>query len=350
MPLFELGASMKVITRAVLDWDGHILEEESYEYSGPVADCKSSGSAPQPVDPYQQAAAQYGLATGTADYNARLNRTNSSNPLGSNTWSIDGTDSAPSSGAPGGSGYGPYPIPSNLGGGNYGFGFGGGSPMGGWRGPTGMGSMGGSGMPSPGAPTNAPIYSQQTSLTPWANDLLSSPIDTSQIPGMPGGPSLGENVNQAENSVFNNEMQLLAPQQAQEAEGTEAKLINQGAVPGTPAYDYGMKMLGLTQGGQRAQVANQAVTTGLGELPMFYGLGSTSLQNQLAERQAPISEYEALTGNPVSQVSAATPDIGGAFNQQYQGQLASYNAQQASNNATTGGLTSLAGAAIMAFF
>ena len=28
---------MKIITRAVLDWDGNLLEEESYDYDGPVS-------------------------------------------------------------------------------------------------------------------------------------------------------------------------------------------------------------------------------------------------------------------------------------------------------------------------
>ena len=34
---------IKVITRAVLDWDGHVLEEESYDYVGAVALCSMNG-------------------------------------------------------------------------------------------------------------------------------------------------------------------------------------------------------------------------------------------------------------------------------------------------------------------
>jgi hypothetical protein len=322
---------MKIITRAVLDWDGNVLEEDSFEYCGPVADCKSSGSAPQPVDPYQQANAQYGLATGTAAYNAALNRTDSSNPLGSNTWDVTGYSTAGAGPPSGGSGsYGPYSLP---GGGVYGFG---GSMPG--------GSSAGGAIPN-GA--GAPIYSQQTSLTPWANALEASPIDTSGIPGMPGGPSEQQNVNSAENATFGNEMQLLAPQEQLQQEQTQAQLENSGAMPGSAAYNTGEQMLGLTQGAENTNAANQAVTTGMGELPMLYGLGSTDLQNQLAVRQAPISEYEALQGNPTAQVSAATPDISGAFNQQYQGALNSYNANTATNNANTGALGSAAMAALM---
>ena len=46
---------MKVFTRTVMDWDGSILEQDSEEYSGPVALCggggggKGSTPAPPPA-------------------------------------------------------------------------------------------------------------------------------------------------------------------------------------------------------------------------------------------------------------------------------------------------------------
>ncbi len=328
---------MKIITRGVICWEtGEVIEEESFEYSGPVADCKSSGSAPQPVDPYAQAAAQYGLSTGTANYNAALNRTGVSNPLGSSGWNITGYQGTGASGVPGtNTGSSGTPSSPALSRGNY-YGLGGGStPY----------SLGGGAVAGTG--TGAPLYTQTTSLQPWANEMLSSPIDTSQIPGMPGGPSLQQNVGSAENAVFNQQMGLLAPQEKMQTEQTQSQLENEGAMPGSAAYDYGTQELGREQGAENAQVANQAVTTGMGELPMLYGLGSTSLQNQLAARNAPISEFEALQGNGTSPVSAATPDISGAFNQQYQGALAGYNANVATNNADTSSAASLAAAIAM---
>lgn len=276
---------MLIITRAVLDWDGNVLEQDAYEYLGPVARAKSSGSAPQPVDPYTQAAAQQGLAENTAGFNAALTHTDSSNQLGSNNWNITGTD------------------------------------------PT----------------TGAPIYGQSTTL----NQQI-QPINTSGIPGMPGGPSEQQNVNSAENATFANEMQLLQPQEQMQSEQIQAQLENEGAMPGSAAYGYGEQQLGLQQGAENTSAANQAVTTGMGELPMLYGLGSTSLQNQESAAMAPISEYEALQGNPSGQVSAATPDISGAFGQQYNGALAGFNANTATNNANTGAVGGLGAAALMA--
>jgi hypothetical protein len=339
--------TVKIITRAVLDWDGNVLEEESFEYSGPLAQCKSGGSAPQPVDPYQQAQAQYGLATGTANYNAALNRTGSSNPLGSSGWSVTGTDG----GSPGSSGYGPYPIPSNLGGGMYGFG--GGMSTGSMgMGPSGPGAMlgGGTAYGMGGGGSGAPLYSQQTSLTPWANKMLSSPIDTSNVPGMPGGPNLTSALNSTRNAMYDQSMGYLRPQEALQSEQTQAQLENEGAMPGSAAYNTGERQLNQQQTFQNQQAADSAIGAGNQELSSLYGLGSQGLQNQLAVRNAPISEYEQLLGNGSGgQVSAATPDISGAFGQQYQGALAGYNANTATDNANTGAVSSLAALAAVYF-
>jgi hypothetical protein len=34
---------MKIYTKVVMDWDGNVLEEESHDYHGPVAECKGGG-------------------------------------------------------------------------------------------------------------------------------------------------------------------------------------------------------------------------------------------------------------------------------------------------------------------
>lgn len=390
---------MKVITRAVLDWDGNVLEEESYEYCGPIARCKDSGSAPTPVDPYQQAGAQYGLATGTANYNAALDRTNSSNPLGSNTWNITGYDGSGAGGIPGtntgvpgtgGNFYGlggptpSYGLPSgtqsgvynNNAGGGANFGYGGGGMTYGLGGSPGAISptIGGAPGMSTGTQggTGAPKYSQTTSLTPWANQMLQSPISTRNIvgvpggaqpiaaPGTPGGPDLTGSLNSTRNAMFDQSMGYLAPEQALAREQSDSQLANEGITPGSAAYGQAKDQLGREQTFSTQQAIDSAIGAGNQEQAQLYGLGTqslnnqlnvgnSSLQNQLALRNAPISEYEALQGNPSANVSAQTPDISGAFNQQYQGQLAGYNAQNASNNATTSTVGSLAAMAAIYF-
>lgn len=307
---------------------------------------KGGGSAPQPVDPYEQAAAQYGLSTGTAAFNAGLGRTNSSNPIGGSYWSVSG----------GGSPYG------------YGGGGGGYPNVGGERNPYYGGDLPGGGGAAPGYATypygfgpnpasgvqpttsgygGAPRYTQTTTLAPQFESEITTPLDTSQVPGMPGGPSLEGNVQGAQSAAFNQQMDLLAPYEKELQTSTAANLAAAGATPGSPAYNWGEEGLGLQLGAENAQVANNAYLTGIQTLPTLYGLGTTSLQDQIMAQDQPIQEYLALNGGGAPTSPAMTPDISGAFGQQYQGQLAAYNANTASNNATTSDLAGLAGDAIM---
>lgn len=330
---------MKIIVRAVLDWDGNLLEEDSYDYCGPVTECKSSGSAPQPVDPYQQASAQYGLDTGTANYNAALDRTNSSNPLGSNTWSVTGYDGSGPSGIPG-TNTGAPATPYGLGGGGFNGGYAPSLSVGGPSMSTGTMGMGG---------TGAPKYSQTTSLTPWANQTLQAPIDTTGLAGMPGGPSTTQDLANTQQSLYNQQEAYIKPQQDLASEQLDSQLANEGITPGSAAYSQAKDSQARQNTFTDNQTINSAITGGGAEQSRLFGLGSQGLQNQLAVRNAPISEYEALQGNPSASVSAATPDISGAFGQQYSGALAGYNAQNASNNATTSTIGSLAAMAAVYF-
>lgn len=283
-----------------------------------------SPSTPQPVDPYTQAAAQYGLSTGTAAYNAGLNRTNSSNPLGSNTWSATpGTTSAPSpSGYSGG-------APFGLGGSYYG----GGMP---------------SGIPTSGSVSNgAPTYTNTTQLTPWAESELQQPLDTSGLPGMPGSPSITQNLQDTQQATYNQQMGYAAPEEALASEQLDSKLAAEGATPGSAAYGNEQDRLAREQTFTNQQAANAAITGGNQEQATLFGLGTQGLNNQITARAAPINEYNSLNGAPAATANAQTPDISGAFGQQYQGQLAGYNAGVASNNATTSTVGSLALAAAM---
>lgn len=327
---------------------------------------KDSGSPPQAVDPYTQANAQYGLSTGTALFNAGLNRTNSSNPLGSSTWNAS-YGGAPASG-------GQVVNPANL---PPGWSYPPGGNPGGLTGPSASGpgatlsngasqngySLGGSGTPisgsSSGTPYNgspsgsatggAPTYTQTTSLTPWANQMLSSPIDTSGLAGMPGGPSTTQDLQNTRDALYQSQQQYLQPEQQMASEQLKSQLANEGLTPGSAGYNNEMDRLSREQEFQNSSARNSAITGGGAEQSRLYGLGTQGLQNQLAVRNAPIQEYQSLAGNGGAAASAQTPDISGAFGQQLQSQLAGYNANVASNNATTQDASSLAALAAMYF-
>jgi len=348
---------------------------------------KDNGSPPQPVDPYQQAAAQYGLSTGTALFNAGLNRTNQVNPLGSTTWQAsypnEGSpfsglspatlgSSAPNSpvtsalsqlyGINPSSGTVPYPGggngitgpsasgpgaqfstgPSTIPFGGLGNGFGGI--------PYGLGRGSSSIQPYNSSPTGgAPTYTQTTQLAPQFESQLEKPIDTTGLAGMPGGPSTTQDLSSTRNALYQEQRQFLQPEQQLGTEQLQSQLANEGLMPGSAGYTNEMDRLSREQEFQNSNARNQAITGGGAEQSRLFGLGSQALQDQLAVRSAPIDEFRALSSPTSGGPQALTPDISGAFGQQLQSQLAGYNANVASNNATTQDVGSLAALAAMYF-
>ncbi len=361
---------MKIITRGVIDWATlEVEEEDSFEHEGSVALCKDSGSPPQAVDPFTQAAAQYGLSTGTAQYNAGLNRTNQTNPLGSSTWSVSGAapgsyyNPAPagysgqlpdgghsvSIGGPQGQtmmptvqqgGSEPSQGPGITGGS---FGLGGSYPGGSGAGATTNPGTPGSGLPAGSLAMNQPppTYTLNTQLAPQFQNMLQQPIDTSGLAGMPGGPSTTQDLQTTQDALYKSQQQYLAPEQSLATEQLQSELANSGATPGSAAYNNEMDRLSREQEFQNSSARTSAITGAGAEQSRLFGLGTQGLQNQLAVRNAPISEYNALTGSPGAAATALTPDISGAYAQQLASQTAGYNANVATNNATAGDITSL---------
>jgi hypothetical protein len=137
--------------------------------------------------------------------------------------------------------------------------------------------------------------------------------------------------------------------QALERSNLESKLANSGATIGSPAYNTEMDRLSREQEFQNSNARTQAITGGGAEQSRLFGLGAQGLQNQINVRDTPLKEWAALTGPSGGTSQALTPDISGAFGQQLQSQLAGYNANVASNNATTQDVGSLAALAAMYF-
>jgi len=112
------------------------------------------------------------------------------------------------------------------------------------------------------------------------------------------------------------------------------RLANQGITLGSQAYNTEM-----TQQGQRANdLQLQAALQGIN---LDQANRSAALQEQAYLQDRPLNLINALrTGNQVQapqfaqfaqQQTTAGPDMLGAANAQYQGNIAAYNAEQASN-------------------
>lgn len=290
-----------------------------------------SSSAPSTPNPYTVAGAQTQMNEQTAAYNAELNRTNTSTPTGSNTWTNNN---------------GTWTNTISLN-------------------PTQQAAL--------NQQQQGQVLSSSAANQALQNSLgsLTQPLNTSSLPGIQSSvnTNFANQVNQAQNSAYNAQMALLQPQQQQQTESLQAQLAAQGVVPGSEAYNNAVNNMARQNAFTNTQVANNAVQTGNALQNQLFGqsLSAGQFQNQanlqgLQQLQTlqnqPLSVWGSLSGNQVSvptnlggnATSEASPtNLSGDVWNAYQGNLANANAQTASTNATYGDIASLAGMAMLAF-
>jgi hypothetical protein len=306
---------------------------------------KSPPSAP---DPYQSAAAQYQYGTQAAAYNTALDRPNSVTPYGTNSYAITGHD--PQTGAP------LYTQTTALN-------------------PTEQSILteqqkGELGLQNTAQGLLPQVQSSLSSPTPTSN--VQSGINTSGVSAIPGAGDLSGFTHQAQDAAYKQQTQYLDPEFQQGQEQLDAQLRNSGAHPGDPAYDNAMKLFTNQKQQAYSNAEEQSVQQGLAEQQALYGEGANTnaqqfgeaasagsfsnqadaqkLAEQLQIRGLPLTEYGALTGSAPVQTpqgsgapagNTAAPDIMSAFNNQYQGQLAGYNANVQSTDTAIGSLATV---------
>ncbi|MCA8026411.1 tail fiber domain-containing protein [Burkholderia cepacia] len=303
------------------------------------------GDAPTPPDPYAIANATTQTNEATAAYNKSLNLNNYTNPFGSQNTVQTGT------GADGAPIYTTYNTAN----------------------PQLQGALTGLlGQAGNASGINSSALNGLMGLNGQYQNLNNS------ILGLAGSlnPGSAQNAQQAgTNAAYQSAMGYLQPQFNQQQQSLNAQLANQGLSVGSQAYTNATGNLALQQGQQQQQAINNAQLTGsqigtqnwqnqlagLSAQAGLYGMAGSNLgqQGALYGQQAglgqlPFSELGSLAAlvpgySGVGSSSAAAPDMQSLFNNQYQGQLAQYNAGVQSSNATMGGLFGLGAAGAMAF-
>jgi hypothetical protein len=324
-------------------------------------------SAPAAPDPYQSAAAQYEYGTEAAAYNKALGSGSTITPTGTTSQVQTGVN--PQTGAP------VYTTTESLT-----------APQ------QQILNEQQAGQVTSGATGEALASEAQRQLESGvpqnaAATPVQAQINTSGVPQIAGADDLGGFTGEAQQAAYNTGEMYLQPQIQQQQQQEDATLRNEGAQPGSEAYNNAMEDLSLQQQQEQEGVENTAVNQGLTEQQALYGesantnqqlFGEATTEQQAANAAAgqqfgqeeqglgseiqlqelPLQEYGAiesgvnpslpsmgLTGSGGAGTSA--PDIMSAFQNQYQGQLAGYNANTASSNADIGAGASLAAAAIM---
>lgn len=223
-------------------------------------------------------------------------------------------------------------------------------------------------LPGPGGvgtvPTVAPPnYTEQFNLSPAEQSLFNlNQIGQLGIGGtsagaaatggyqtsVPGASDIPGFTTEAQRAAYNQQTQYLDPQFQQQYEQLDAQLRNSGAYPGDPAYDNQMKLFNNQRQQAYTNAFNNSVGAGLSEQQALFGesLGGAEFGNQaitggLAETGFGGAPSFGLGGGGGGG-NVAPPDILSAFQNQYAGQLAGYNADVASTNADVGAGASIA--------
>lgn len=166
----------------------------------------------------------------------------------------------------------------------------------------------------------------------YVGNMLANPFDTSSLAQT--GINPGENMT---DSI----MRRLQPQIAQQQESFDAKMANQGIMPGSEAYENAKRSFDQQQNDLITSSVIQGTQTGLAANQQGF--------NQLGYmRNEPINTLNSIrTGsqvtNPTFGQTAAGPDYLGATTAGYNAQLGASNARNAANNQMMGGLMQLGG-------
>jgi len=315
-----------------------------------------SPNPPPSPNPYDVANAQTQTNQDAALYNAQLNRFNTYTPLGSQEFSVTGSD------------------------------------------PT----------------TGAPIYRQDINLTPEMQQLLSQqnrqdlqlgnvaegmlgrvgesygrPLDTASLPGLRGQinssglPQLDTNMDRvrqgAQDALYARNTEYLDPQYQRGEESLRTRLANQGVVEGSEAYRNAFDDFNRSRETAYRQARNESIAGAGSEAQRLFGMQSSArgqlfgeqlagsgfsnaaraqgMDELFAQRNLPLNEFNALRSasqvqmpsfQGAAQVGANPADLAGNIYNSYGGQMGIYNANMASRNALLSGLFGLGSSAIMA--
>ncbi len=284
---------------------------------------KSKSQAPAPPDPNVVARAQSQQNQQAALYNAGLNRFNTYTPFGSQEFSTSGID--PTTGAP------IYEQNIKL---------------------------------DPQLEQQYRQQMQQNSLLGNAGGNLVNQINGMSpfsLSGLPGRQDLGDIRQQSQDALYARNTEYLDPQFQRGEDSLRTRLANQGIVEGSEAYRNAVSDFDRGKETAYRQARNESIIGGGAETDRAFSMDEQLRNNALSEymlgRQQPYSELgqiRGLTGieSPQfaapSQVGIGAPDIQSLYNQQYQGQLDSYNSKQQGKNNLMSGLFSLGSSAILA--
>jgi len=258
-------------------------------------------SAPKAPDPYKVSAAQTQSNKETAEYNAALNRINQSSPFGSINYTQSGTD------------------------------------------------------PN----TGAPLYTQNTQLTPQMQSLLDSQMGAQQgissaitgtLGNLPGAfDASGINTDKIRDASYSSRVAQMKPEWEEGWRNLEGTLSDRGIPIGAEVWDNEVGRYNRARDDSLAQISRQSELDASGEYQRQFG-------NLMTEHNLPYQNLASLMGvsspvqnpsfSPFAQSSSNPTDVAGNVWNAYQANVDRHNAQQSN---MMGGLLGLGKLGVSAF-
>lgn len=259
-------------------------------------------SAPKAPDPYKVSAAQTQSNKETAEYNAALNRIDQSSPFGSISYSQSGTDPK----------------------------------------------------------TGAPLYTQNTQLSPELQALLQSQMGSQQgisdaisgaISHLPreAFDSSGINTDKIRDASYSMRVAQMQPQWQDEARALEGRMSDRGIPIGSEIWNTENTRYDQAKNDSLAQISRQSELDAANEYQRQFS-------NQMTEYNMPLQYLTALMGNssavqnptfsPFAQSAAANTDVSGNVWNAYKANVDRHNTQQSN---MMGGLLGLGKLGVSAY-
>ena len=197
----------------------------------------------------------------------------------------------------------------------------------------------GSGSGGTGGTSNDALIQRLTEQLYGKDGSMSKAFDYSSVPGLKTSAGDAAQINQqAMEAAYSAQTRMLDPQFQRERQGMEARLAEQGFIPGTPGYERAMSIFGEQQnkayGAARDSSILQGYNIGQGQFgnqlsnaQLNNNASNSTLAQLLQERNQPLNELNSLkTGQQLA----------------YENQLGQYNADVGSANSRNQALSQLA--------
>lgn len=195
-------------------------------------------------------------------------------------------------------------------------------------------------------------------LVPQVQSAFDTPLSFDGAYALPSADELAASGSAVEQATFDRGLNLLQPEFDRQEDRLLSRLANQGIPQQTEAFGDAYQQFTSPRDQALENLALSSVSAGRAEQSRLAGMAQSLRQQGISEtltqRSQPINELAALLqGSPAiqnpqftapAQYQVAPPNIEGAIQNNYLGQMNAYNARQQSRGAALGGLFSAGGA------